>query len=159
MHKQSIIAVVVIFSLVVLGMFTFTYLEQQTSETVSPTDKPAQQEPADLYNISTITATHFFIDGQHTVVGQLTMPTPCDLLEVDALVRQSLPEQVLLSFSVLNTAETCTQVLTEQRFSVGFPASAEAVITAEFMGKPVVLNLIPAPAGAEPDSFEVFIKG
>jgi hypothetical protein len=158
MHRQSIIAVIVIFALIVLGMFTFTYLKQQALETPSQTTEP-ETSTDNPYNITTIDATHFFIDGQHTVVGQLVMPTPCDLLEVDALVRESFPEQVLLSFNVINTAETCAQVLTEQRFSVGFPASEGAVITAEFMGQPVNLNLIPAPAGALPEEFELFIKG
>jgi hypothetical protein len=156
MHKQSIIAVIVIFALIVLGMFTFTYLKQQELQT--PPVEVEDTEPT-RYDIATIDATHFFIDGQHTIVGQLVMPTPCDLLEVDAIVRESFPEQVLLSFNVINTADMCAQVLTEQRFSVGFPASEEAVITAEFMGEAVELNLIPAPEGATPEEFEVFIKG
>lgn len=158
MHKQSIIAVILIFALIVLGMFTFTYLKQQELQTPPEVDE-TEDSMSNTYNISSIDATHFFIDGQHTVVGQLVMPTPCDLLEVDAIVRESFPEQVLLSFSVINTADVCAQVLTEQRFSVGFPASEGAEITAEFMGEPVTLNLIPAPDGATPEEFELFIKG
>jgi len=87
------------------------------------------------------------------------MPTPCELLEADALIAESMPEQIIFAFDVINTAEMCAQVMTEQRFLVEAQASENASMQATFMGSPVELNLIPAEEGETPDDFELFIKG
>lgn len=87
------------------------------------------------------------------------MPTPCDLLESSARVAESFPEQIMINFSVINNADFCAQVVTAQRFKVSATASPEATFSAQFMGRPVELNLIPAGAGETPDAFELFIKG
>lgn len=161
MNSQSVIAAIVIFVLIVIGMFTFTYLKKQEmgQQPVPAADVEGTESPLAPYGIDRIDGTHYFIDGKHTVVGEMVMPTPCDLLEVDAEVLESAPEQIVLNFRVINTAESCAQVLTPQRYSVSASASEDAKIEATFNGIPVILNLTPAPAGTLPEEFEVYIKG
>lgn len=160
MHSQSIIAGVVIFALIVIGMFTFTYLkkkELQQEPVLTP--EVTTESPLAPYGIDRIDGTHYFIDGKHTVVGEMIMPTPCDLLDVAAVVRESSPEQITLNFNVINTADTCAQVPTPQRYSVSADASEGATIDATFKGVSVPLNLTPAAPGSKPEEFEVYIKG
>lgn len=162
MNQQAIVAGVVIFILIVGGMFTYTYLKKQELEQIQPENEASATETEltlDNLGIDRIDGVHYFIDGTHTVVGELVMPTPCDLLEVDAVVAESMPEQINLQFSVLNTALSCAQMLTPQRYSVSVDASEDATLSATWHGTAVPLNLIPAPPGATPDEFEVFLKG
>ncbi len=160
MHSQSIIAGVVIFALIVIGMFTFTYLKKkELQQEPVPTAEIPTESPLAPYGIDRIDGTHYFIDGKHTVVGEMIMPTPCDLLDVEAVVHESSPERITLNFTVINTADTCAQVLTPQRYSVSAVASEGATIDATFKGTVVPLNLTPAAPGSKPEEFEVYIKG
>ncbi len=157
MDKRSIILVVSLFILIIAGMFTFAYIK---STEIVETPTPVVEEVEVPYeNVTRITAKHFFEDGVHTFVGELELPTPCDLLEVNALVMESFPEQILLDFTVINNAEMCAQVITTQRFMVEASASEEATTAARFMGRTVELNLVPAAEGETPEEFELFIKG
>jgi hypothetical protein len=159
MNQKSVIISVVLFALIVVGMFTFAYLKRsEVAQTPTPQNEEPQGEVA-YADITRITAKHFFIDGVHTFAGEIPMPTPCDLLEADALVMESFPEQIALDFKVLNNAEFCAEQVTNQRFKVSATASEEATIRATFMGRAVELNLVPPDAGETPDDFELFIKG
>jgi len=51
------------------------------------------------------------------------------------------------------------QLVTPARFKIQVAASENASIRAEFMGRRVELNLIPAEEGESPDDFEVYSKG
>jgi hypothetical protein len=159
MNQKSIVLVVVLFILIVVGMFVYAQLKKaELSEVVvAPNEEPAA--PVPYADITRIDARHYFIDGMHTLVGEVIMPTPCDLLETKATIMESFPEQVLIDFTVVNTAENCIQMVTAQRFKVDFAASAEASIRAQFVGRNVELNLTPAAAGERPEDFELFIKG
>ncbi|MBP6881051.1 MAG: hypothetical protein KBC35_00270 [Candidatus Pacebacteria bacterium] len=159
MSQKSIILIVCLFVLIVAGMFVYAYVKKSelTEVIVVPSEKPAESVP--YADITRIDAKHYFIDGAHTLVGEVVMPTPCDLLEAGATVMESYPEQVMIDFSVINTAEACAQVLTAQRFKVDFTASDQASISARFIGREIELNLIPAAPGEKPEDFEVFIKG
>ncbi len=156
MNKKSIILAVIIFSLIVAGMFIFAYLKKTE---ISQAPVVVEKETVAYPEIERIDAKHYFIDGVHTLVGELTMPTPCDLLEVNAVVMESFPEQIKVDFNVINNSQMCAQVLTTQRFKVSATASGEAVFGATFMGRNIELNLIPASAGEVPEDFELFIKG
>ena len=157
MDKKTIILVVSIFALIVAGMFIFAYLKK--GETLAEPVTEEQEEEMPYAGITRIDAKHFYVDGIHTFVGELTLPTPCDLLEVDSAVMESFPEQVRLNFNVINNAEVCAQVMTTQRFMVEVVASSEATVSASLMGKEVVLNLTPATPGETPEEFELYIKG
>lgn len=159
MNQRAIILAIVLFGLVILGMFVFTYLKKSEMQ---PTPLPVTEEPTGEVRYASITridAKHFFIDGVHTLVGEIPMPTPCELLNTDVSVAESFPEQVMIDFSVINESDVCAQVVTPARFKVEATASREATFSARFEGRPVELNLIPAAPGETPEDFELFIKG
>ena len=151
---------IALFALIIVGMFTFAYLKKTELEkdiVVSEVEEPVAE--VKYASITRVNAIHYYIDGLHTLVGEIAMPTPCDLLEAEAVVMESFPEQIVIDFNVINNAEFCTQVITPQRFKVSASASEEATFKANFMGRPVELNLTPAGAGEVPEDFELFIKG
>ncbi len=156
MEKRTIILVVSLFILIVIGMFTYTYIKKNEMSQVPIVETPVVVE--DSLGIR-IDAKHFFIDGVHTFVGEMTMPTPCDLLEVNSVVQESYPEQIRLDFTIINNSTSCEQVPTNQRFMVSAKASSEAKVSATYLGKSAELNLIPAGPNETPDEFEIYIKG
>lgn len=158
MNRRTVVLAILLFAVVIAGMFVFAFVQQRNGDandanTEEPTDDGAYA------GITRIEGKHFFEDGVHTVVGEIPMPTPCDLLESDARVAESMPEQVTLSFSVTNNAEFCPQVITPQRFKQSVTASEQATFRAELEGREVELNLVEAAPGESPDDFELFIKG
>lgn len=158
MNKKTIVLFVVLFALIVAGMFMYAQLKKNELQLeVTPSVEPQATDP--YAGIVRIDAKHYYNENKHTLVGMIEMPTPCDLVEANAVVAESMPEQVTVDFTVINTAETCAQVLTTQRFRVDFIASEKATINARFMGRPIELNLIPAAQGEVPEDFELFIKG
>ncbi|MCA9357579.1 hypothetical protein H6784_00545 [Candidatus Nomurabacteria bacterium] len=160
MSQKSIILFVTLFVLIVAGMFIYanlknSELKNKNEETVEVVEEQVVPYP----DITRIDAKHYFIDGKHTLVGEVNFPTPCDLLESEAVVMESFPEQVRVDFNVINNSDSCVQVATAQRFKVEATASSEATFSATFMGRDVTLNLIPAAEGETPEEFELFIKG
>jgi len=159
-NRKAIMIAIVIFTLIVVGMFTFAFMKKSelNSETYA---EPIVEVPSDTpyASVTRVDAKHYFEDGMHTLVGEIELPTPCDLLEAESVVAESYPEQISIQFTVLNNARSCAQVVTSQRFKVSAPASKEATFSASFMGRSIQLNLIPAPEGETPDDFELFIKG
>ena len=160
MNQKAVIIVIALFILIVAGMFGFAYLKK-AEVTNPPVDQTQEQQEGEVAyaSITRITAKHFFIDGVHTLAGEIPMPTPCDLLETDARVMESFPEQVIVDFTVVNNAEFCAQQVTPARFKVTVTASENASFKATFMGRDVELNLIPPAEGETPEDFELFIKG
>lgn len=159
MNQKSIVLVVVLFVIIVIGMFVYAELKKNELSEISSTPDVEPVAVVPYADITLIDAKHYFIDGTHTLVGELLMPTPCDLLESSATVMESFPEQVIVDFSVINTAENCIQMISPQRFKVEFVASLEATISARIIGREVPLNLIPAGTDERPEDFELFFKG
>lgn len=160
MSQKSIILTVVLFVVIIAGMFIYAYLKNNELQTVEIEKiEPVAEEQVLYPDITRVDAKHYYINGLHTLVGEINFPTPCDLLEAEALVMESYPEQVLINFNVINNAENCAQVITAQRFKVEAKASAEATFSAKFLGRDIELNLIPAAEGEVPEDFELFIKG
>ncbi len=156
MEKRTIILIVTLFILIVIGMFIYTSIKKsEISQVPIPEIPVVKEDPLGTH----IDAKHFYIDGVHTFVGEMTMPTPCDLLEVNSEIQESYPEQIKLHFTVINNSKTCEKIPTNQRFMVSATASSDAKATATYLGKPAELNLIPAGAGETPDEFEIYIKG
>lgn len=159
MSNKTIVFVIVGFLALVIAMFGLSYVQKQKSLTADPTSTTTVATSSDPYQISRIEAKHFFRNGVHTIVGEITMPTPCDLLTTDARVAESMPEQVTYEFSVVNTTTDCEVKPTKQRFSVAAQASGQANLSATFRGAPVSLNMVEASADETPESYELFIKG
>lgn len=156
MEKRTIILIITLFALIVIGMFTYTYIKKSEISQIPTAEVPVVKEDPLGINID---AKHFFIDGVHTFVGEMTMPTPCDLLEVNSVAQESYPEQIRLDFTVINNSKSCEQIATNQRFMVSAKASSEAKVSATYLGNPAIINLIPAGPGETPDEFEIYIKG
>lgn len=165
MEKRSILMVAILFIVIIVGMFVFAYLKnseiEETQLSAPTTVNDGSNNPSTPYDsIVRVDAKHFFSDGEHVLVGEMTMPTQCDLLDFDVLVAESFPEQVSVNFKVVNTdPESCPSVPTTQRFKVSVTASEEATFSATFMGRNIELNLIDALPGETPDDFELFLKG
>lgn len=159
MNQKTMVMAVVLFILIVVGMFIFAYLKN-TEQQIVPIDPPVEQVSVDKYaNITRIDGKHFFVDGVHTVAGEIKMPTPCDLLNGTAIIAESYPEQITLDFSVINNSELCAEVITSALFKIEAVASEGASFKAVFQNRPIELNLIEAQEGESPEDFEVFIKG
>lgn len=161
MSRKSIILTVALFVVIVIGMFFYAYLKSnELQDFEKETLEPVVKEEQILYpDISRVDAKHYYIDGTHTLVGEIDFPTPCDLLEAEATVMESFPEQVLINFNVINNADNCTQKITAQRFKVETKASVGATFSAKFLGRDIELNLVPAAEGELPEDFELFVKG
>jgi hypothetical protein len=159
MKKHGIIVAIVIFALIIIGMFTFAFLKRSELNQVPPQTNEQVSVPSPYDSITRIEAKHFFINGTHTLVGEILLPTTCDLLNWDSSIRESMPEGVTVAFTVINNAEMCAQATLPQRFIVSFDASKEATIDATLNGRKVELNLIPALPGETPDDVELYIKG
>lgn len=162
MEQKNIIAFVIVLALIVVGMFVFTYLKKSelNENTNTPTPStPTAEEKNPYSNITRIDAKHFFINGIHTVVGEIPMPTPCDLLNWSTSTQETAPGKITINFSVVNHAEVCTQVVTVQRFKVSFPGPENLEVRATLQGKAIELNLVPAGKDETPEDFELFLKG
>ena len=161
MENKHIARSILVLGLIVVGMFVFAYLKKSEIEqeaVVETTNQNTETESA-YGDIARIDAKHFFIEGVHTLVGEILMPTPCDLLNWDTRVQESFPETAVIDFTVINNSEMCSQVVTPQRFKVTFEASEKAVVGVTFEGRAVEVNLIPPAPGETPLDFELFIKG
>ncbi len=159
MNQRALMVAVALFVVIVGGMFGYAYLKNRSMSESVPIPPPPQKE-AVVPEAIHITAKHFFKDGVHTVIGEMMVPTPCDLLEANAVVRESAPEQVTIAVTVINTTGgVCAQVVTPQRFKVNFKANQGAFINATFRGIPAILNLVEAGPKETPDNFDLFEKG
>ncbi len=156
-NKKMIFLAVLALLFIIAGMFSVVYLKQQQLK--EGNEAPVNDEHHWYDDVARIDAKHFYIDGVHTVVGSIDAPTPCDLVEGSAIVAESYPEQITLDFKVINNAETCVQVVTEQRFMISATASEEATFNAMIENRYVELNLIEAAPGETPEDFELYIKG
>ncbi len=77
----------------------------------------------------------------HTVVGNVVLPNPCSEITVEAVVAESMPEQVTILFSMSEGSGFCAQVVIQKYFEVKFHASKGAKIRAMFNSAPVDLIL------------------
>ncbi|HEU4677551.1 MAG TPA: hypothetical protein VFS75_02425 [Candidatus Paceibacterota bacterium] len=158
MEKRNTIIAIVLIVIVVAGMFL--YARMKRAEINAPAPEPAATTtdvtPSPYAGITRIDAKHFFDGTTHTVVGSMSMPTPCDLLNWSTHADGST---VTIDFTVINNAEMCAQTVTEARFKVAFDAPENATIKATLEGRPIDVNLIPAAPGETPDDYEIFIKG
>ena len=157
--KRALVVAVVLFVVVVAGMSGYArFVKEKLRQAEAVPTAPAQERETQY--ITHIDAKHYYRDGMHTVAGEIIMPTPCDLLKADAVVKESAPEQVTIDLTIINNTQgVCAQLVTPQRFKVSFKGGADtdAKIDATLNGKPVTLNLIEAGPDETPDDFEVLI--
>lgn len=157
--NRVMLLAILLFVAIVGGMFAFAYWKQKDAKEAEAPVVPIDQSEDRYASITRIDGKHFFIDDVHTIVGEVAVPTPCDLLDVDVVIAESFPEQVTLDFKLQNSAEFCAQVVTTQRFMVTAKVSEDATFKALLNSRVIELNLVEAAPGETPDSFELFIKG
>lgn len=168
-NKKMIIGVVA--AVVIIALGTTYYLSTKDNVSNSAANEPVNQgqnqgqnsgqnqnNPVLPAGTQTIEAQHSFQNGKHMVAGLVTVPTPCDALDVKTRIMESSPEQVELAFTTSNSGGMCIQVLAGRKFKVDFQASQNATIRASMNGKPVNLKLTPASQKTL-EAFEVDIKG
>jgi hypothetical protein len=161
MEHKKIAAALIILALIIAGMFAYAFLKKSElqNDTADGSATTTDSEDSPYAGITRIDGKRFFENGTHTIVGEIPMPTPCDLLNWTTRIQESMPETVIIDFDVINNSEVCAQVVTPQRFKVTFSASEQANVRATLEGREVELNLVPASPGESPDDFELFIKG
>lgn len=86
-----------------------------------------------------LTVDHYFNNGQHTIEGTITLPTPCHGLSHEVIMAQSFPEQVTINFTTKANDGICTQVLADKFFRVTFAANKDAIIKATLDGEALEL--------------------
>lgn len=153
MHFKARILAIAIFLLIVAGMFTYASLRSKEIKDDLPIEDTVTVDPYSY--VTRVDAMHFYTDGAHTYVGELQMPTPCDLLTSELVVDG---EAAVLKFDVINTSSDCEKISTTARFMASVEASANIIFTAEFRGRPITLNSIEAPESATLETFELYIK-
>ena len=159
MSKKSIYLFLSLFIVIVIGMFAFTAIQKRQLTNLDPVPTSHNSTTATNYNINRIDGKHYFINGLHTIVGEITMPTPCDLLSTKAEVLESNPPVIKFNFIVVNNSKDCPKIMTAMRFKISATSTNNANLEAYFFEKKVELNLVEAGAGEKPDEFELFIKG
>jgi hypothetical protein len=166
MDKKSIIVIVgiVVLALGILIVVSFqkgamdTSSSDLTATTTGWENAPASAPPA-ISEKLVVTAKHAYRNGVHIIAGEMPLPTPCHLLESQAVVSTDA-KQVLVQFtSSTKPDQMCAQVITPARFKVTAKANKDAVITATLNGQPVSFNFIEAGPTEDLDDFELYIKG
>lgn len=133
MSNKSIVGIVVVLVLILGG--TWWSLSKRGDEVNVPVDNNDEQTTTP----QSITVNHYFDNGNHSIEGTLTLPTPCHSLSHEVTVAESSPEQVMIKFTTTPGEGICTQVLSDKFFRVTFAASAEAKISATLNGSPLRL--------------------
>ena len=162
MERKHVIASGLILVCIVAGMALYGLLSMKTGESTSIQHDERQFGKEEPYaGITEISTKHFFnTETQtHTLVGEIALPTPCDLLNWDVRIGESFPENITIDFSVVNHTESCAQVVTLQRFFISFRAHRDASLHATFEQRTIALRIIEAGPEDVPEDFDVFIKG
>ena len=85
----------------------------------------------------TVDLTFTYEDGKYLYSGTVQKPTPCDTIEVDAVIRESFPEQVTLAITTKPSDGICAQVISEETIEGEIAVSQQAVIEVTYNGKVV----------------------
>lgn len=86
-----------------------------------------------------LTVNHYYNNGQHSIEGTITLPTPCHSLEQNVSVTRGTPDKVVIAFTTRAGAGVCTQVLSDKFFRVVFAAGPDAQVSATLNGQPLSL--------------------
>jgi len=160
LNQRALIVSTLLFLLIIGGMFFYAYSKRSEFANTASTQIPVVQPQPQAEDAVRINAVHFFKDGKHTIVGDIMMPTPCDLLEATSTISAGTPEQITIAIHTVNHTQACAQVLTLERFRVDFIAAKDAHIEATLDGKKTILNLKDAEPGMKPETLQdLYFKG
>ncbi len=104
-------------------------------------DTPIDNRGSSGFQPDAIVAVHTYLDGQHYLTGTISLATPCHQMALDTKVMESLPEQVILNFTVSPPEPEvfCAQVIDERSFATEFQASPNPVIEARVNGRAAII--------------------
>jgi hypothetical protein len=161
MNKQSLIIGIAVIIVAVIGLVVFQSSSQEVDRQ-SEVEKATSSAGSDI--VRTVDGLHQYQPnkGRHIVAGTTTVATPCHRLATDTEIRESNPEQVVLSFSAEkeNEQDMCAQVIQNRRFKVSVQAGENArIIGGTFDGDQVELNLRDVGPQDNLDDFQVYTKG
>lgn len=139
MSNRFVIFVVILVVAIIVGVVWYIPFDKPSD--VVEKEKEGAVAGEETFVPESISADHYFTDGEHTIQGLVTLPTPCHSLTHDVLVAESFPEQVTIAFTSEAGPAICTQLIDEKFFSLSFQASEGAQIKATFNGTPVRLIL------------------
>ena len=158
MNQRAIIIASILFAVILLGLVALVFIQRSTiDEEITVSDTPATV-PTETVRINGV---HIFKNGKHTVLGEIMVKGTCTLIDSEAVVRESAPEQVSIDVETLESDDpACEPTQTSRRFLSEFSASGEAVLSATFNGVPAILNLVEGDPekGLKLDD-EFFFKG
>jgi hypothetical protein len=161
----------IIVAIVLIAIFGYVYIslqrpsvaETKTADTTaSSTWENAEALPSSDVIVTpktTVTAKHAYINGVHTIAGELPLPTPCHILESHATASPDKKQILVTLTSSIKTDQMCAQVITPARFKVSAAGEKGATIIGLLNGQEVTMNLIEATQGENLDNFELYIKG
>jgi len=162
MSKQTVIIGISVAIVAVIGVITFNASSDEMQQ------PPKNQSQATSTSVNdgitrSIDGIHQYQpdEGRHIVAGTTTVPTPCHQLSTKTDVRESNPEQVVISFAAEKEGdEVCAQEVQNRRFKVTFSASKQAnIVGGTFDGDRIDLNLRDVGPDEDLDDFNVYTKG
>ena len=123
MNQKSITIILLVVAIVIGGMFMFVLSKKKELQSDSKTPPSKEDVTTTPYDyIERIDAKHFIDGEKHTLVGEIVLPTPCDLLnvvpEVDKVIKT-----VSINFNIVNSTKVCAQDMTPQKFQTSFNAN------------------------------------
>jgi len=157
MNTRVLVGGLVALAFIIFGVTLYYSLSDRERSEV-----PREEETEETGFIpDVINVLHQFKDGTHTVAGEIEMPTPCDLLELEPAVevREPQEDRALLQFTTVHEGEVCAQMITPVRFKDSFNAGEGAELTGTWNGRAVELNVIEVDSDDNIDDFELYFKG
>lgn len=106
----------------------------------------------------TLDVKHQYINGTHTILGVVDLPTPCHSLQASQTLNKDATVATIALQST-STAEVCAQVISPKTFKTQFTGPINMDIVATFNGKSLNLNIFEVPANADIHTFEIYTKG
>jgi len=104
----------------------------------------------------TVNVKHQFVEGIHTFVGVLELPTPCDKISSKVVKEQG---ETIIDLVYASTSEICAQVITEKEFTVTFAGEVNENIIARLNGELVNLNIYEIDSKQNIYEVKIFNKG
>lgn len=104
----------------------------------------------------TINSKYQYKDGVHNFVGNISVPTPCHLVDVEIIEQENETE---IAITTTASDDVCVQIVSEKEFTTSFAGPQDRLIVASLNGEVVNLNLFEVPTDQEINSSTIDIKG
>jgi hypothetical protein len=153
MWKRIIIIIVLAVVLLAISLF----VQKFNSEKL---EAPVIQDETVEENIMPITVRHQYKDGIHTIVGDLSLPTPCH--SYNAVIEDTEDDAVkniLVEYKEPEDGTGCVSVIEDVTFRVSTEGPEDLKFNIFVNGEERRLNMFDLSPDVDIDEFELFIKG